>query len=777
MTIGLHQAVALVAPIVGISIGSYDNRSSWIVQYADGATPEQIAAAEAVIDAFDIEASTSINSLAETMRLAALPVQEGLIDDDWRAQSVASLTAGQVAARALDVSGIMFVASTSDPTYVWVRQSGPRLSWFATPSGAALANGVGFVRWLKIADALGVPAFLDGGAGTTYLVDPTAANITQTLTNDLRMRGDGAAISFSNNGVRFAAASATGRTLTVGAAWKACQITLSSVAGLTIGQILTLQTSTQVCTTYPTYHKEATVKIVGITGNVVSLRDPLPFHFDTGETSITEWTPRRVFMNDVIFRYADNMARIDLMGINGGVINGLEITRPFSQNIQLLLMRTADVVLRDVTIIGGGYGISVGQSCINTEIDGIRASGTGLVHPVDPHTWSNGTTIRDFSFSGISTGIASHPSFNVAYYNGRSSDEGALQIRSIGAIVEDVDVVRANGLLQEGGTGTLGLLPAYQYLRAENYRKFKRYRAPQTTLLTNEGYIVAEDCIFGGCNVDGVSEIVSSITVTNCIVPYNASATFPTTKRVTRIQGKQIVDLATPTIAAFVDPVPKTISGATNANPVVVTSIGHSLVTGCPVTISGANGMTQLNGDWIVGAVTTDTFELSGANGAAFGVWTSGGTVQIRGYSLKLYENFNVGWPRLRVRSLLVDSPGLINIGAMAVYPLRVFDGIHRDSNGSRRSGSFRISAMSDNYGISERVFKWSSNASGLVIDTTPDDIGSSATLAINISGPSRNLGATSPAYWHQAFITLSAAGAINLIQLEVEVEELATLF
>ena len=83
----------------------------------------------------------------------------------------------------------------------------------------------------------------------------------------------------------------------------------------------------------------------------------------------------------------------------------------------------------------------------------------------------------------------------------------------------------------------------------------------------------------------------------------------------------------------------KTITGATAANPVVVTSASHGYTTGDQVYISGVVGMTELNGRWFtVGTTATNTFELksqvSGANinGTAYTAYSSGGT------AAKVYE-------------------------------------------------------------------------------------------------------------------------------------------
>ena len=66
-----------------------------------------------------------------------------------------------------------------------------------------------------------------------------------------------------------------------------------------------------------------------------------------------------------------------------------------------------------------------------------------------------------------------------------------------------------------------------------------------------------------------------------------------------------------------------TPTGATKANPVVITSPGHGLIDGDEVTFTGVVGMTQLNGNtYEVANATADTFELDGIDGSAFGVFT-----------------------------------------------------------------------------------------------------------------------------------------------------------
>lgn len=92
-----------------------------------------------------------------------------------------------------------------------------------------------------------------------------------------------------------------------------------------------------------------------------------------------------------------------------------------------------------------------------------------------------------------------------------------------------------------------------------------------------------------------------------------------------------------------------TITNATNATPIVVTSTGHGLSNGNCVTIKDVGGNTAANGTFIVGNVAANTFELyttatgtGGAGVAGSGAYTSGGTWCLDGvesWSLKLYSN------------------------------------------------------------------------------------------------------------------------------------------
>lgn len=82
---------------------------------------------------------------------------------------------------------------------------------------------------------------------------------------------------------------------------------------------------------------------------------------------------------------------------------------------------------------------------------------------------------------------------------------------------------------------------------------------------------------------------------------------------------------------AYVLNASKIITAVTKASPAVVTSAGHGFNTGNSVYISAVNGMTEINNQtFVVGAVTTNTFELytqygTPLNTTTFSAYTSGG--------------------------------------------------------------------------------------------------------------------------------------------------------
>jgi hypothetical protein len=79
-----------------------------------------------------------------------------------------------------------------------------------------------------------------------------------------------------------------------------------------------------------------------------------------------------------------------------------------------------------------------------------------------------------------------------------------------------------------------------------------------------------------------------------------------------------------------------TITDATNASPIVVTSAGHGFTDNMVVTIDSVEGNTNTNGDWVVTSATPNTFELYTTTGVASSgnsAYTTGGKVNLKEFS------------------------------------------------------------------------------------------------------------------------------------------------
>jgi hypothetical protein len=91
---------------------------------------------------------------------------------------------------------------------------------------------------------------------------------------------------------------------------------------------------------------------------------------------------------------------------------------------------------------------------------------------------------------------------------------------------------------------------------------------------------------------------------------------------------------------------PGFITGATRANPCVITSPSHGLYTGQMVTIRGVQGMTQLNTSAYYRIIVIDANSFSiGIDSTSFGIYTAGGRwiLLSAGMSVQIFLNSSPG--------------------------------------------------------------------------------------------------------------------------------------
>jgi|SRR5215217_399592 len=110
------------------------------------------------------------------------------------------------------------------------------------------------------------------------------------------------------------------------------------------------------------------------------------------------------------------------------------------------------------------------------------------------------------------------------------------------------------------------------------------------------------------------------------LVPYSSAVnlgTYAAAARGTPVGPKTI------TGAAWDDGVARTITAATKANPVVITSNNHGLQNNDVIRITNVVGMTQLNNKtFVVAGRSANTFQLKGVNGSSYSTYTRNGTIK-----------------------------------------------------------------------------------------------------------------------------------------------------
>jgi hypothetical protein len=97
------------------------------------------------------------------------------------------------------------------------------------------------------------------------------------------------------------------------------------------------------------------------------------------------------------------------------------------------------------------------------------------------------------------------------------------------------------------------------------------------------------------------------------------------------------------------------VTAATNASPIVITSSNHGLNTGTRITVTGVLGNTAANGTFNVTVVNSNSFSLDGSTGN--GAYTSGGTWNVSGlYSVEVTPTTGNGYEAGKVYTVLITS-------------------------------------------------------------------------------------------------------------------------
>lgn len=182
----------------------------------------------------------------------------------------------------------------------------------------------------------------------------------------------------------------------------------------------------------------------------------------------------------------------------------------------------------------------------------------------------------------------------------------------------------------------------------------------------------------------------------------------------------------------------KAITGITQANPAVVTAVGHGYATGDDVFLSGVVGMTELNGRTLrVTVLTADTFSLqdfagSNINSTGYASYSSSGT-SARIYTMATpYQEADL--PRLKYTQsadvMTICCPGYkqreLSRTGHAAWSLAAFantNGPFQDINVTT-SKTVQASATTGSVTLTATGWTFSSDMVGTLfyIEQTPDD-------------------------------------------------------
>jgi hypothetical protein len=289
---------------------------------------------------------------------------------------------------------------------------------------------------------------------------------------------------------------------------------------------------------------------------------------------------------------------------------------------------------------GGGGSIEVSLTAPSTPTEGTIwfNSNNGLLYVYindgDSNQWVQPvlgypaipSTLQDLTNVTITT-----PSTNqVLKYNGAAWVNAAA---TGGIALTDLSVSTAaagtSAFAYNNGTGVFTFTPPdlSGYLTSIPAQSFTSLTGKPTTI---SGYGITDAATSAqGTKADSA---LQNLTATSITTLSDVASSSPSANQVLKWDGSQWSPAAD---AVGSGSAAATISGATQANPVVVTSASaHGFYEGQPVTITGVVGMTQLNGnEYYVNIATSTSFALysdsalsTTVNGTGFGAWSSGGT-------------------------------------------------------------------------------------------------------------------------------------------------------
>ena len=505
--------------------------------------------------------------------------------------------------------------------YVLPRERGYNVRAFGATGDNVTNDSAAIMKALSVGANVYFPTGTYFVTGGNFL--ELTRNIAVTADRDATLRLDtGAKVKINNPVVRTT-------TLAADVDWDEQTIQVADATDVQMHDLIHIDTATRVESGWG-YDKQCIRRVQSISGNMVTLDQPLDFFFTVAEATRVDFArPFGVSFNGLNLLTGGSNANVNFLRcVNGGWKNAL-LEGPGAGWISIwsdvVYTVACDRMTYDNVIFRKSrYMPQIMQGSRYTTVRNFVAD---QVRHLDCNTWPQDTLFENgvgYSTDGI---IQTHPAIRTTFRNVRDSVTQTglfgLDLRGVGEVVEDCYATSSQGV--GTNTNTALIVPDYRPWANRYTRTLRRFRSPTAGI--DCGYhkrFEAFDCHVPGYNMNGYpsSEIFIDDRSTGLlnIGKYNFR------------QVPYAVDI--PPIASYARTAsPTAITDITQANPGVVSSPAHGLSNGDYLRITNPVGMGEVDYQYFKAAnVTTDTFEINTVGDVAvdttgYTAYTSGGYV------------------------------------------------------------------------------------------------------------------------------------------------------
>lgn len=566
-----------------------------------------------------------------------------------------------------------------------------------TDAATGLANAIATAQFLN--QPLELPAgdiAIDTPLSTIIIPADTTLDIwSRGKTRLLINVGDPACIDFSGEIV------ATNLALTAPIAWGDMVINVNDASSAHVGDILFLNSDTQVETSYG-YDKQMLGVIASINANAVSLVEPANFDFSALETVVSIYRSGMLRLRGISWKCALGK-RVDFTSLKAPYICDatLEGTEVRAATDCLVLRMCEGVRGERLRLLNSRYPINVSNASRNSEFSDIYAE--GLQHPIDANNWAYNTTIKRITGLNNTAVVECHPSFETKFEDVvdvivPDQQASLVGLRCYGGHAKRVRSVDTS-LTPVSGAGGVISLPSYRYLG----QKYDRVYEDIVGLRGGLGAREVNGVYIRRCAVNSID-----IDITNDVgfveVDDRTTANIVNIRRTVQRTAPRAEPIVLPVVDEWgARGTVASITAVTNSKPGVVVAPAHGRSDGDVVRIDGVVGMTQLNKrTFTVANASDDTFELWDTDTSAYPRYVSGGKVA-SGVIMKAAYVKQVpylGWsPTLHYKAVLRNSS--VQVGAISLtIPFKLKHNYGIQELGHREL-EITIRAVSRNRGLS----------------------------------------------------------------------------